>query len=104
MPIPDFQKFFHRIRRQFAGVFPGKLFKHAMDDDSAVGRRRVGVDRLQRFEIQYSPREYGIGVADPGFDLRDRKPSRAVFHRRARRGCGHGRGGPGRIEKLKPSQ
>ncbi len=72
------------------GIARKKLVQRVMDESAALRRAGIGIERVERPQLQNMPRIERIGIAHPGFDGGDRQVARPRRERRARRPAARG--------------
>src|SRR5206468_10795384 len=73
----DLQELALGVFGQYSREAADEFFERLMDGDAEIGAAGSGIELVQRFEIEDMPGIDRIGVAQPGLDLRHRKPARA---------------------------
>ncbi len=76
-----------RIVRQLARKAADEFGERVVDADAEIGAAGIGVELVQRLQLQDVAGVDRVGVAEPGLDLGDRQPARPRGERRARRGA-----------------
>ena len=74
---PNVEQSLIGIGRQAIARRLQELLERLMDETAAFGGGRIGIERIERLEIQDMPGVDGIGIANPGLDLRHRQAGRA---------------------------
>ncbi len=86
MRLAQRDKLVRRIGREILGVELGEIADGGVDDGAALGGAGRGIDRIERSHAQNVLGVDRIGIAQPMFDLGDRKALRSCRARRHRRG------------------
>ena len=81
---PICQQFRLCLGRQFARITMDEFVERAVDRDAEIGAAGVGVELVERLELEDVAGVNRIGVAQPGLDLRHRELARARGERRPR--------------------
>ncbi len=85
MRLAERDELAHRIGRELLGVALGEIADGGVDDGAALGGAGRGIDRIERPQAQNVLGVDRIGIAQPMFDLGDRKAFRPRRARRRRR-------------------
>jgi hypothetical protein len=80
MPGADLDQRRGGIGRQRRGKGLGELAERTVDDDAAVGSARWQIDGVELAQFENMLGIDGVRVAQPAFDLRDRRAPSAARH------------------------